>query len=177
MEMKINEMVVKLTTAFQGTHLPVAATQAGSSLTLARPHPHHAIGPTDHPARAASYPYPSRSPSVSSNESSTQCRKATQCPVRHKSSPNVPIQGAKIPDLKGGPSAWRQAIRQWEEGNASIGFLALKDWLEEWYKGAMRTVTGAKRRERELVVLAYNGSVPCSEGSPPADRLTQTFSP
>ncbi|KAF5387172.1 hypothetical protein D9615_002091 [Tricholomella constricta] len=68
----------------------------------------------------------------------------------------APIQGVAIPNLKAGPDAWKQAIKQWEEGDEVAGLVALKDWPPEWYTRGMRTFTGSKRRDRELIVIAYD---------------------
>ncbi|KAF8798245.1 hypothetical protein BYT27DRAFT_7264839 [Phlegmacium glaucopus] len=62
---------------------------------------------------------------------------ATSC-VRVQSA--LPISGVSIPDLGHGPSAWRRAIMQWQE---------------HWYTGVMRTVTGSKRSQRQIVFEEY----------------------
>ena len=67
----------------------------------------------------------------------------------------LPIMGIMIPDIKSWPGAWREVVRQWEENEPSRGFRALWDWPHEWYTGVMRPVTASKRRERELIALAY----------------------
>jgi hypothetical protein len=94
-------------------------------------------------------PLPPRTPSIGSDVVNPGSRGT--CP----SSVPLPIAGVVIPDIKSGPGAWREAVRQWEEDEPSRDFRALRDWPREWYTGAMRPVTGSKRRERELVALAY----------------------
>jgi hypothetical protein len=68
----------------------------------------------------------------------------------------APIPGVGIPDLPRGPDAWRTAIKQWEDPAASIGGKALKDWPEDWYSGAMRTITGVKRNMRKVIALEFD---------------------
>lgn len=68
----------------------------------------------------------------------------------------VPIPGISISDLGHGPTAWRKAIQQWEEPDPSTGLVALKNWPREWYTGAMRTHTGAKRTTRKAIADEYN---------------------
>jgi len=68
---------------------------------------------------------------------------------------SAPIPGVSIPDLGHGESAWLKAVKQWEEGDSSIGFKALKDWPKSWYTGVMRTKFGAKRSNRKIIALEY----------------------
>ncbi|KAG1779265.1 hypothetical protein EV702DRAFT_966351 [Suillus placidus] len=68
----------------------------------------------------------------------------------------APIPGVGIPDLPHGPDAWRTAIKQWEDPAASIGGRALKDWPEDWYSGAMHTITGVKRNIRKVIALEFD---------------------
>ncbi|KAG6811000.1 hypothetical protein H0H87_010655 [Tephrocybe sp. NHM501043] len=73
-----------------------------------------------------------------------------------KNSRLVPLQGIIIPNLKAGSDTWKNAIEQWERGEPERGlYIPLKDWPLEWYTGDMRTFTGSKRRDRQLVALAY----------------------
>ncbi|TFK49186.1 hypothetical protein OE88DRAFT_1810043 [Heliocybe sulcata] len=67
-----------------------------------------------------------------------------------------PIPEASIPDLPKNKTAWREAIRQWEEPNPVTGCPALKDWPKDWYSGSMRLITGAKRGQRQLIANEYN---------------------
>ena len=66
----------------------------------------------------------------------------------------LPISGVSIPDLGHGSGAWKRAIRQWEEVDPSTK-CALKDWPKHWYSGAMRTITGSKRSQRQIVFEEY----------------------
>ncbi|KAJ6497259.1 hypothetical protein DFH09DRAFT_945625 [Mycena vulgaris] len=65
------------------------------------------------------------------------------------------IPGVVIPDLKKGDLAWREAVRQWEEGDLLKGLKPLRDWPKEWYSDGMRLVTGTKRSQRKLVFDEY----------------------
>ncbi|KAG2029596.1 hypothetical protein BDR03DRAFT_987651 [Suillus americanus] len=38
---------------------------------------------------------------------------------------------------------------------SSIGGKALKDWLEEWYTGPMRMITGVKRNIRKVIATEF----------------------
>jgi hypothetical protein len=67
---------------------------------------------------------------------------------------NLPIPGVLVPDLGHRPSAWKRAIKQWEEYDPMMK-CALKDWPKEWYSGVMRTVTGSKRSQRQIVFEEY----------------------
>ena len=95
-------------------------------------------------------PLPQRTPSVGSDDGNLGSHG-----VRGDRSAPLPIAGVVIPDIKSGPGAWREAVRQWEEDEPLRDFKALRDWPHEWYTGTMRPVTASKRRERELVALAY----------------------
>ncbi|KAJ7500182.1 hypothetical protein B0H11DRAFT_2155556 [Mycena galericulata] len=65
------------------------------------------------------------------------------------------IPGVFIPDLKKGDFAWRDAVRQWEEGVPDKNVTPLRDWPKEWYTDGMRLVTGAKRSQRKLIAEEY----------------------
>ncbi|KAG1905703.1 uncharacterized protein F5891DRAFT_975873 [Suillus fuscotomentosus] len=68
----------------------------------------------------------------------------------------APIPGIGIPHLPCGPDAWHIAVKQWEDPAASIGSKALKDWPEDWYSGAMCTITSVKRNMRKVIALEFN---------------------
>lgn len=68
------------------------------------------------------------------------------------------IPGVVIPNLAGGPGAWKKAIDQWEKGGKGMS-VPLKDWPVEWYTGYMRKVTGAKRAQRQIIYDEYIRSV------------------
>ncbi|KAF8625509.1 hypothetical protein AX17_006821 [Amanita inopinata Kibby_2008] len=59
-----------------------------------------------------------------------------------------------IPDLPRGPNSWREAIKQWD-GDPSSGLLGLKDWPDDWFRGASRTKFGSKRSLRKLIAEEY----------------------
>lgn len=67
----------------------------------------------------------------------------------------VPIPGVSISDLGHGSTAWRTAIRQWEDKDPLTGLVGLKYWPREWYTGVMRTHTGAKRSTRKIIAEEY----------------------
>jgi hypothetical protein len=67
---------------------------------------------------------------------------------------NFPISGVLVPDLGHSPGAWKRAIKQWEEYDPTTK-CALKDWPKDWYTGVMRTVTGSKRSQRQIVFEEY----------------------
>ncbi|KAG1784225.1 hypothetical protein EV702DRAFT_1191226 [Suillus placidus] len=68
---------------------------------------------------------------------------------------NTPIPGIRIPDLPHGLEAWCAAVKQWEDAAASIAGKAFKDWLEEWYTGPMRTITGVKQNIRKVIAMEF----------------------
>ncbi|KAF8060132.1 hypothetical protein FPV67DRAFT_1423798 [Lyophyllum atratum] len=156
-EKKMDVMVTQITSALTATHFPIshAALSPPSSFPERRQH-------VVRTARTVSAPYLPRFASTisrSSSESASNVDSITDDPEpseQSKQSPRpAPIPGVFIPNLKPGADAWREAIKQWDEGDVTIGFKALKDWPVEWYTGSMRTFTGTKRRDRQLVVLAY----------------------
>lgn len=67
----------------------------------------------------------------------------------------VIIPGVYIPDLKKGDLAWREAVRQWEEGVPAKKITPLRDWPKEWYTCGMRLITGSKRSQRKLIAEEY----------------------
>ena len=79
-------------------------------------------------------------------------------PVKLKRARVPPIPGVYIPDLGRKQGAWLRAIEQWENTDPMTN-LALKDWPEEWYKGAMREFTGSKRSQRKRVFKEYERCV------------------
>lgn len=115
-----------------------------------------------HAGRLGWMPYPPRAVSVASsssdvpNEAASLAGPLSMRVQSEKGHRVAPIQGVNIPNLRAGPDAWRDAIKQWEEGDPATGLVALKDWSEAWYRGTMRTFTASKRHERELIVIAYN---------------------
>ncbi|KAF6743250.1 hypothetical protein DFP72DRAFT_828379 [Ephemerocybe angulata] len=76
---------------------------------------------------------------------------SVQAPVHAQAATRVPrtlpIPGVFIPNLPAGSSAWREAVRQWEEGAENL--LPLCDWPPAWYSGGMRTVFRTKRGDRK----------------------------
>jgi len=67
---------------------------------------------------------------------------------------NFPISGVLVPDLGHSSGAWKRAVKQWEEYDPMTK-CALKDWPKDWYTGVMRTVTGSKRSQRQIVFEEY----------------------
>jgi hypothetical protein len=68
----------------------------------------------------------------------------------------MPIPGVAVPNLrKKGKDAWREAIGQWENPDASMGGLTLKDWPETWYTGDMKEFTASKRKMRQVVAEEF----------------------
>ena len=61
-----------------------------------------------------------------------------------------------IPNLSRGFHAWREAVRQWDEGVPEVGIPPLKDWDRALYTKAMREKIGTKRRTREIIAYEYN---------------------
>ena len=72
---------------------------------------------------------------------------------------NFPISGVLVPDLGHSSGAWKRAIKQWEEYDPTTK-CALKDWPKDWYTGVMRTVTGSKRSQRQIVFEEYERYAP-----------------
>lgn len=69
------------------------------------------------------------------------------------------ISGIMIPNLThcSGRSVWRDAVRQWEQGDPDKGLPALKNWPKEWYSGEMRRYE-PKRRTRQVIAEEYERS-------------------
>ena len=76
---------------------------------------------------------------------------------KSKPSKRSPIPGIIIPNLnhRSGSAVWRDAIEQWEKGDADNDLPALKDWPKEWYTGERRLVYGSKRRTRQIIAEEY----------------------
>lgn len=157
LDKKIDQIVNRITSSFSATYLQAPARPSMiPSSPIFRYNREHPI------VRAAPYPCPPlQFPSDgSSSESETVALEPSgniKPPMQERRI--VPIQGVVIPNLKAGPDAWKEAVRQWEEGDTSVSLIALKDWPAAWFTGEMRTLTGSKRRDRELVAIAYNKSV------------------
>ncbi|KAF5382515.1 hypothetical protein D9615_003084 [Tricholomella constricta] len=157
---KMDEMVGRITTSFTEAHL------AGPRILQPRHRERGSLSVRTARLSAAPYNLMSRSSSIStsaSNESEGGGLVSDSSGSLSHSKQNkknerraAPIQGVAIPNLKSGPDAWKQAVKQWEEGDEVAGLVALKDWPAEWYTRGMRTFTGSKRRDRELIVIAYN---------------------
>ncbi|KAJ7225060.1 hypothetical protein B0H12DRAFT_1205286 [Mycena haematopus] len=68
----------------------------------------------------------------------------------------IPVPGAIIPNVGKDATAWKRAIDQWYNGDPSKGLTKpLKDWPDDWYKGAMRLKTGALYSNRKLLADEY----------------------
>lgn len=67
----------------------------------------------------------------------------------------LPTPGVNIPNIGRSRDSWREAVRQWEEGDPSKNMRALKDWPASWYTGVMRPFTGVKRQSRRLIAEEY----------------------
>lgn len=66
------------------------------------------------------------------------------------------VPGAIIPNVGKDATAWKRAIDQWYNGDPSKGLTKpLKDWPDDWYKGAMRLKTGALYSNRKLLAEEY----------------------
>jgi len=67
----------------------------------------------------------------------------------------LPIPGVTIPNIGRSQNTWREAVKQWEQGDPTKNLCALKDWPPEWYSGVMRPLTGSKRQIRRLIAEEY----------------------
>jgi hypothetical protein len=67
----------------------------------------------------------------------------------------LPLPDVQIPNIRRGPEAWKEAVKQWEEGDPDTGFKALKDWPEEWYTGSQRLHFATKRSQRRVIADEY----------------------
>ncbi|KAF5371482.1 hypothetical protein D9615_009624 [Tricholomella constricta] len=157
---KMDEVVSRITTSFTEAHL------VGSRVL--QPHHRERSSLLARTARLSATPYDLGSRSTSTSSSASNESEGTRsvsdssgllaCSKQNKKNEHraAPIQGVAIPNLRAGPDAWKQAVKQWEEGDEAAGLVALKDWPVEWYTRRMRTFTGSKRRDRELIVIAYD---------------------
>ncbi|KAG6818685.1 hypothetical protein H0H93_002806 [Arthromyces matolae] len=160
LDTKLESLASRITTAVTSAHL-VPTTLSNSRTPCASQIGccHVAVG-----ARVAAFP-PSPRPLQSQehvpSRTTLEISSLKADTVTHAKSEKgrrpVPIQGVCIPRLQTGAEAWKSAIRQWEEGEPENGLtIPLKDWPTSWYTGDMRTFMGSKRREREIIVIAYN---------------------
>ncbi|KAJ7585795.1 hypothetical protein C8J56DRAFT_892474 [Mycena floridula] len=83
-------------------------------------------------------------------------------PAPHKQSqcsaqpPETPLTRECIPWLPQGESAWKEALKQWNEGDINAGLLtALKDWPETWYTKKQSKFFCQLYIERARVAAAY----------------------
>ncbi|KAJ7199322.1 hypothetical protein B0H12DRAFT_1290915 [Mycena haematopus] len=68
----------------------------------------------------------------------------------------IPVPGAIIPNVGKDATAWKRAIDQWYNDDPLKGLTKpLKDWPDDWYKGAMRLKTGALYSNRKLLAEEY----------------------
>lgn len=78
-------------------------------------------------------------------------------PVRRNlksASPTTP--GISIQNIKRGPDAWWEAVKQWNEDDPVTGAPALKHWDREWYeRGANKEAFGMKRTQRRYIAEAF----------------------
>lgn len=68
---------------------------------------------------------------------------------------NDPLPGVYIPNLSRNEGAWREAVRQWEEGDLEKGLKPLREWPKAWYTGDMRLRTASKRNSRQRIWEEY----------------------
>ncbi len=67
----------------------------------------------------------------------------------------LPVPGVYVSNISRTRDSWREAVKQWEEGDPSQNILPLKDWPLEWYTGAMRKYTASKRKARQIITEEY----------------------
>ncbi|GBE88122.1 hypothetical protein SCP_1203520 [Sparassis crispa] len=86
----------------------------------------------------------------------TSTRTPVSAVLPHGGRPVPALRGVCIPDLPrpSRGSAWREAVKQWEEVDPTTGY-ALKDWPQEWYTGVNRVSFAQKRTDRRMVALEY----------------------
>jgi hypothetical protein len=70
--------------------------------------------------------------------------------------PPKPLPNVKIPNIRRGPNAWKDAIKQWEEDDPVTGSKALRDWPEAWYTGTQRVLFATKRMQRSIIAAEYD---------------------
>ncbi|KAJ7593936.1 hypothetical protein C8J56DRAFT_777258 [Mycena floridula] len=67
-----------------------------------------------------------------------------------------PLTGECIPRLSKGPSAWSEAMKQWNDGDSAAGLLTpLKDWPKTWYSGNQAKFFGQIYGEHARLARAY----------------------
>ncbi|KAL6304303.1 hypothetical protein BKA93DRAFT_817719 [Sparassis latifolia] len=86
----------------------------------------------------------------------TSTRTPVSAVLPHGGRPVPALRGVCIPDLPrpSRGSAWREAVKQWEEVDPTTGY-TLKDWPQEWYTGVNRVSFAQKRTDRRMVALEY----------------------
>ncbi|KAG6834956.1 hypothetical protein H0H93_006101, partial [Arthromyces matolae] len=158
LDTKLENLANRITTAVTSAHLVATTSLTPQTPCVSQTTSHHVVVGT----QVAVFPHLPQSqsqehvPAKSTLEISPSETDGTHI-ENEKGCRPVPIQGVCIPRLQAGPDAWKSAIRQWEEGEPESGLIIpLKDWPASWYTGKMRTFMGSKRREREIIVLAYN---------------------
>lgn len=68
-----------------------------------------------------------------------------------------------IPDIKRGPEAWWQMVKQWNEGEPENGLhIPLRDWPELWFTGSNKLLFSSKRNQRKVIAQEFIRCVPCS---------------
>ena len=104
-----------------------------------------------HPALASQRPVASEqapAPLPASEPASQNAPCSNTSAVATSTAASPPFANVRIPDIPRGPDNWRKAVEQWDS--------FLSSWPEEYYTGAMRTVTGTKRRMRQVIAEEYN---------------------
>jgi hypothetical protein len=61
-----------------------------------------------------------------------------------------------IPNLARGFHTWREAVRQWEQGDPVKGVEPLRDWDASLYTKSMRQKMAVKRNLRRIIAEEYN---------------------
>ncbi len=67
----------------------------------------------------------------------------------------LPVPGVYVSNISRTRDSWREAVKQWEEGDPSRSILPLKDWPLEWYTGAMWKYTISKQKARQIITEEY----------------------
>jgi len=65
------------------------------------------------------------------------------------------VPGVYVSNISRTRDSWREAVKQWEEGDPSQNILPLKDWPLEWYTGAMWKYTISKQKARQIITEEY----------------------
>ncbi|KAF8199486.1 hypothetical protein BJ912DRAFT_921906 [Pholiota molesta] len=63
---------------------------------------------------------------------------------------SLPIPGIIIPNLSCRKGLWRDAVVQWEEGDPTIGMMALKDWPKEMYTRMVQEKVSIKLNHNDV---------------------------